>query len=99
MKLRSLILSLEKIEEDGIKEKEFKKLLKIKDPIYTLEQCGKYLYGDSEILNKIKYAEVVKQIKKEKPGIRKIKCLLRLTGKILGQGSLKKYQNRLWKNF
>ncbi len=47
---------MEKIEEDGIKEKEFKKLLKIKTQIYTLEQYGKYLFGDSEILSKMKYA-------------------------------------------
>ena len=42
---------------------------------------------------------LLKQIKTEKPGIRQIKCLLRLNQEILRQGNLKIYLKKLWNGF
>jgi hypothetical protein len=45
-----LKVDLENFEDFGIKEQEFSELFKY-EPIYTLAQFGKFLYGDpSEIL-------------------------------------------------
>ena len=49
---------MESVETFGIKEKEFKKILKL-EPIYILSQFGMILYDNSNILNKKKFDELV----------------------------------------
>ena len=50
------------------------------------------MYGNSEILSKNQFLEMLWIIKKEKPEIREIKCLIKLNEKILKEDNLEKYQ-------
>ena len=54
-------VDLETYEDNGIKEQEFSELFKY-EPIYTLPQFGKFLYG-SQILNDQKIKAIIREIK------------------------------------
>ena len=61
---------LTNLEEFGIKEQEFSELCK-SEPIYTLDQVGKFLFGDlSEILTLKKHKEILKELKSKNPKIK-----------------------------
>ena len=87
-KVNSLKVDLANFEEFGIKEQEFSQIFKF-EPIYTLSQFGKFLYGDlSEILTLKQHKEVLRDLKTKNPKIREIRCLLRLHEVDLSQGNL-----------
>ena len=95
-KIISLLISIQNIEEFGIKEQEFLQLTK-SSPIYTLTQLGTYFYSNPSILTKPQHIEIIKEIKQEKPNLRQIKSLLNQQN--LKQGLLNEFQSELFKQF
>ena len=82
-------------EDFGLTEKQFTKLFFVQ-PVYTLKDFGKKIYGItvSKILG-VKFTEILEYLKRDRPSM-KVQNLLRLNNEILSKGNLYNYQKRLW---